>query len=75
MQQNVMKMTLTPVGDCVNVLRLENIGYSDIEYVEAWLHACSIPPSEMPHICDLIMKEGRYDFCNIECRVAVECRA
>lgn len=47
----------------------------DIEYVEAWLHACSIPPSEMRHICDLIMKEGRYDFCNIECRVAVECRA
>lgn len=70
-----MTMTLAPVGDCVNVLRLEDIGHSDFAFLKAWLYACSIPPSEMRHIFNLIMDEGRYDFCNIECRVAVECRA
>lgn len=68
-----MTISLHPIGNNVNHLRLCGVGLLSLDEVDSWLFALDLPESERKAACRQIMSEGYYAMSNVEYRVTIEC--
>lgn len=68
-----MTTELIPIGGCVNLLRLCDVGLFSLDAVDAWLFAIDVPQGERKAACRQIMADGYYAVSNREYRVTIEC--
>lgn len=66
-------MELYPIGNNVNLLRMQDITQASFNDIDAWFYAIDMLPRERIVAREQIMKDGYFSVCNIEHRVQIEC--